>query len=76
MLDVGRRIGLGGGCAGKLDEGLRTGARGGVGDGATLLDTTWRAATAALSLGSGGRLRFGGGGGWLTPGRAWAIAGA
>jgi hypothetical protein len=74
MLDVGRRIGLGGGCAGELDEGVRTGTRGGAADGATLR-ATLRVASAALSLGSGGRLRFGGGGGWLTAGRAFAAAG-
>jgi hypothetical protein len=45
------------------------GAGGGADRGATL-----REAGAALWFGSGGRLRFGGGGGWLTVGRACATA--
>lgn len=66
MLDVGRRIGFGGGCEGKPDGGLRLGTRGTNGG-------------AAFRFGSGGRLRFGGGGGWLTtptaPGRACTTCG-
>jgi hypothetical protein len=69
MLDVGRRIGLGGGCAGAADDGRRSGARGGAEEGETV-PAALRAASAALSLGSGGRLRLGGGGGWLNTGRA------
>jgi len=67
MLDVGRRIGFGGGCEGKPDGGLRLGTRGSTNGGA------------AFRVGSGGRLRFGGGGGWLTrppaAGRAFTTCG-
>jgi hypothetical protein len=68
MLDVGRRIGAGGGWAGMLD-GLRIGTGGGDDGGFAVRDSG-----AALRFGSGGRLRLGGGGGWLTPGRACATA--
>jgi len=57
MLDAGRRIGLGGGCDGMAD-GRRVGT-GGDADGGTAA----REAGATLILGSGVRLRFGGGGG-------------
>jgi len=57
MLDVGRRIGLGGGCEGNCDAGRR-GAGGAAEAGATL-----RTAGEALKVGSGVRLRLGGGGG-------------
>jgi hypothetical protein len=53
MLDAGRRIGLGGGC-----DGIADGRRVGTGGGAAAVD-----AGATLMLGSGVRLRFGGGGG-------------
>jgi len=70
MLDPGRRIGLGG-CEGVADGALRTGTGGGA-DG----DPTLRAAGATLEPASGVRLRFGGGGGWLTTtGRARAETG-
>jgi len=77
MLDVGRRIGAGGACGGNWDEGRRTGAGGAADAGATLPDAD---AADALIVGSGVRLRLGGGGGWLTAGRAgaaelWATAG-
>jgi len=66
--EAGLRIGFGGGDDGIADAGRRIGA-GGAEAGAALL-----ADGATLALSSGGRLRFGGGGGWLTFGRACAIA--
>ncbi|MEI9949786.1 MAG: hypothetical protein WDO74_12600 [Pseudomonadota bacterium] len=67
-LDDGLRIGAGGGCAGRLD-GLRVGIGGRAEDGGKLCD-----AGATLWFTSGGRLRLGGGGGWLSIGRACATS--
>src|SRR6187431_1298356 len=72
MLDAGRRIGAGGGCDG-MPDGLRVGIGGGA-DAGFALTLTWRDSGPAFGFGSGGRLRFGGGGGWLTAGRACAVA--
>jgi len=65
MLDAGLRIGFGGGFEGKPD-GLRLGVGGTEGDAAL------RDAGVALMPDSGGRLRFGGGGGWLVKARPCA----
>ena len=72
MLDAGRRIGAGGGCDG-MPDGLRVGIGGGA-DAGFALTLTWRDSGPAFGFGSGGRLRLGGGGGWLRPGRACASA--
>ncbi|HEX2669541.1 MAG TPA: hypothetical protein VHM25_01655 [Polyangiaceae bacterium] len=71
-LEAGRRIGLGGGADGSADAGRRIGAGGGPEDGAPGRG----AVGATLVVASpAGRLRFGGGGGWLMAGRAWAPTG-